>query len=329
VREIVGRYVKQILDDDVPGLAAELAYRFMFATFPFAIFVVALSGFMASWLGIADPGDRIIGAIGNSLPSDLIGPVKAQLDAVLVHTEPQLLSVGALVTLYAAIGGINTLMKAMNRAYDVPETRPLPLRIALAVLLTVLGGVAVVVSFIAIVGGTLASQRLVDGIGLLGVWPALSLLRWPAAFMLLVAAVAALLRYAPNFRTPWRSAATAATAFAVVWLVVTYAFGLYVAHFATYDATYGALGSVIVLMLWFYLTAFVLLCAAELAALLIRLRSPNSPARPDSEARETKTGPGNGPGPGRAASDAVQPAADGSSMRPMKRTVPVSPSRIR
>jgi membrane protein len=281
VREIVGRYVKQILDDDVPGLAAELAYRFMFATFPFAIFVVALSGFMASWLGIADPGDRIIGAIGNSLPSDLIGPVKAQLDAVLVHTEPQLLSVGALVTLYAAIGGINTLMKAMNRAYDVPETRPLPLRIALAVLLTVLGGVAVVVSFIAIVGGTLASQRLVDGIGLLGVWPALSLLRWPAAFMLLVAAVAALLRYAPNFRTPWRSAATAATAFAVVWLVVTYAFGLYVAHFATYDATYGALGSVIVLMLWFYLTAFVLLCAAELAALLIRLRSPNSPARPD------------------------------------------------
>jgi membrane protein len=281
VREIVGRYVKQILDDDVPGLAAELAYRFMFATFPFAIFVVALSGFMASWLGIADPGDRIIGAIGNSLPSDLIGPVKAQLDAVLVHTEPQLLSVGALVTLYAAIGGINTLMKAMNRAYDVPETRPLPLRIALAVLLTVLGGVAVVVSFIAIVGGTLASQRLVDGIGLLGVWPALSLLRWPAAFMLLVAAVAALLRYAPNFRTPWRSAATAATAFAVVWLVVTYAFGLYVAHFATYDATYGALGSVIVLMLWFYLTAFVLLCAAELAALLVRFRSPNSPARPD------------------------------------------------
>jgi membrane protein len=301
----------------------------MFATFPFAIFVVALSGFMASWLGIADPGDRIIGAIGNSLPSDLIGPVKAQLDAVLVHTEPQLLSVGALVTLYAAIGGINTLMKAMNRAYDVPETRPLPLRIALAVLLTVLGGVAVVVSFIAIVGGTLASQRLVDGIGLSGVWPALSLLRWPAAFLLLVAAVAALLRYAPNLRTPWRSAATAATAFAVAWLVVTYAFGLYVAHFATYDATYGALGSVIVLMLWFYLTAFVLLCAAELAALLIRLRSPNSPARPDSEARETKTGPGNGPGPGRAASDAVQPAADGSSMRPMKRTVPVSPSRIR
>jgi membrane protein len=113
------------------------------------------------------------------------------------------------------------------------------------------------------------------------VWPAFSLLRWPAAFLLLVAAVAALLRYAPSFRTQWRWAATAATAFATVWLVVTYSFGLYVAHFARYDATYGALAGVIVLMLWFYLTAFVLLCAAELAALLVRLRSPNSPARPD------------------------------------------------
>jgi membrane protein len=113
------------------------------------------------------------------------------------------------------------------------------------------------------------------------VWPALSLLRWPAAFLLLVAAVAALLRYAPSFRTPWRWAAAAAAAFATVWLVVTYAFGLYVAHFARYDATYGALAGVIVLMLWFYLTAFVLLCAAELAALLVRLHSPNSPATPD------------------------------------------------
>jgi membrane protein len=269
VREIAGRYVKQILDHDVPGLAAELAYRFMFATFPFAIFVVALSGFIASWVGMGDPASRIVGAIGNSLPSDLIGPVRAQLELTLANTEPQLLSVGALVTLFAATGGIGTLMKAMNRAYGVPETRPLILRLILTALLTALGGVAVVVSFVAVVGGTLITQRLIDVIGLGQVWPALSLLRWPIVFVLLVAAVAAVLRYAPNFRTPWRWAAVAATAFAVVWLVVTYGFGLYVARFATYGATYGALAGVIVLMLWFYLTAFVLLCAAELAAQLV------------------------------------------------------------
>ena len=274
MREFVRRYVKAVFDDDVPGLAAELAYRFMFATFPFAIFVVALSGLMASWLGIADPGSQIIGAIGNSLPSDLIGPVKAQLELALADTQPQLLSLGAVVTLYAATGGIDTLMKAMNRAYGVTETRPLLMRIGLAALLTFLGGVAVVFSFVAVVGGTLVTQRLIDTVGLGQVWPVLSLLRWPIAFAVLVAAVAALLRYAPNFRTPWRTAALAAAAFAVVWLAVTYGFGLYVSRFASFGATYGALASVIVLMLWFYLTAFVVLGAAELAALLARPHAP-------------------------------------------------------
>ena len=72
MREIVGRYVKQVLDDDVPGLAAELAYRFMFATFPFAIFVVALSGFMASWLGMANPGGAYeISPVGLFQPGEI------------------------------------------------------------------------------------------------------------------------------------------------------------------------------------------------------------------------------------------------------------------
>jgi membrane protein len=289
VRDFVVRYVKAIVDDDVLGLAAELAYRFMFATFPFAIFVIALSGFIASWLGIADPSIRIIGAIGGSLPADLIGPVKSQLD-VLTHTEPQLLSVGALITVYAATGGINTLMKAMNRAYNVKETRPLVLRWVLAAVLTILGGIAVVLSFVAVVGGTLMTQRVIDHVGLGGIWPTLALLRWPVAFALLVAAVAALLRYAPNFRTPWRFAAIASVVFAAVWLTVTYLFGVYVARFATYDATYGALASVIVLMLWFYLTAFVLLCAAELAALLVRAGPEAAPAPPTAPAPSARAG---------------------------------------
>jgi membrane protein len=266
--------VKRVIDDDVAGVSAELAFRFMFATFPFAIFVVALGGFVASWLGIRDPSNRIIGALGGDLPSDLIGPITSQLQAALVHTHPELLSVGAAVTLYGAVTGMNSLMKAMNRAYGVRETRPLALRLVMASVLTVLGGIAAALSFGAIVGGTLITRRFVDHAGLREVWPWISLVRWPVSFALLVIAVTAVLRFAPVFRTPWRVAALAATAFAAVWLVVTYAFGVYVAQFASYAATYGALAGVIVLMLWFYLTAFVLVCAAELGALLVRLRSP-------------------------------------------------------
>ena len=269
------------MDDDVVGMSAELAYRFMFATFPFAIFLVALSGFIAAWLGIGDPSNRIINTIGSDLPKDLVGPVKAQLEAALAHTQPELLSIGALITLYAAAAGTSSIMKAMNRANGVPESRPFALRVLLAGVLTVLGGLAIVVSFAAIVGVTLTTRRIVDQAGLHEVWPWLALLRWPTSFLLLVLAVAALLRYAPDLRTPWRWALLSATAFAVVWIIATYAFGVYVARFASYDATYGALAGVIVLMLWFYLTSFVLVCAAELAALLVRLRSPELLPKPD------------------------------------------------
>jgi membrane protein len=269
------------MDDDVAGMSAELAYRFMFATFPFVIFVVALGGFISSWLGIRDPSNRIIGALGSDLPADLVGPIQKQLEAALSHTHPELLSVGALVTLYAAATGMSSLMKAMNRAYGVRESRPLALRIVLAAVLTVLGGVAIVISFAVIVGGTLITHRLVDHAGLREIWPWLTLLRWPLAFALLVLGVSAVLRRAPNFRTPWRWAVLAATAFALTWILTTYAFGVYVATFASYDATYGALAGVIVLMLWFYLTSFVLVCAAELAALLVRLNAPQPLAPPD------------------------------------------------
>ncbi len=270
--------MRRVVDDDVAGISAELAYRFMFAAFPFAIFVVALSGFVATWLGIRDPSNRIIGAIGADLPADLVGPVKTQIELALARTHPELLSIGAAVTIYAAGTGMSSLMKAINRAYGIRETRPLARRIVLATVLTMLGGIATAVSFTAIVGGMLVTHRLVDQAGLRDVWPWISLIRWPLSFALLVTAVAALLRFATGFRTPWRWAALAATAFAVVWLVVTYAFGVYVSSFASYDATYGALASVIILMLWFYLTAFLLICAAEMAALLVRLRSPGAPA---------------------------------------------------
>lgn len=279
MREIVRGYVRRVIDDDVAGVSAELAFRFMFATFPFAIFVVALGGFVASWLGIRDPSGRIIGAIGGDLPSDLVGPITAQLTAVLVNTHAELLSVGAVITIYGAAAGMSSLMKAMNRAYGIRETRRLVLRLGMAVALTVMGGIAAAISFAAIVGGTLITHRLVDHAGLHEVWPWIALVRWPVSFALLVIAVAAVLRFAPDFRTPWRWAALAATVFALVWLVVTYAFGIYVAHFASYAATYGALAGVIVLMLWYYLTAFVLVCAAEFGALLVRLRAPQLLAR--------------------------------------------------
>jgi membrane protein len=270
-------YVRQLDRHDTTGLAAELAFRFMFATFPFALFLAALGAFVAPWLGVADPTARIVAALGDSIPSDLVGPVTSQLNKVLADTEPAFLSVGALVTVYSAAGGINALMKAMNRAFGVRETRMLPGRIALGMALTFLGGLGIVISVVAVVGGTLVTRDLADRAGLGGAtWTVLSLLRWPVAFAVLLVAIGALFRYASCVRPTWRWTLAGSATFAVAWLVVTYGFGLYVSRIGNFDATYGALGGIIVLMLWYYLTAIILICAAELTALLAARFNPET-----------------------------------------------------
>jgi membrane protein len=278
---LVKRYFGQLARHDAEGLAAEVAFRFMFATFPFILFVAALGASLAAWLGVVDPTARIISALGSSIPSSVAGPLQTQLDNVLAHTEPALLSVGALVTIYSATGGINALMKAMNRAFGVPETRSLLRRIGLAVALTVLGGLGIVVGVVAVVGGTLVTTDLADRVGLGGIWALLSIARWPLAFVVVVLATMSLFRYASCARPRWRWALGGAATFAMAWLIVTFAFGQYVARFGNFDATYGALGGVIVLMLWYYLTAFILVGSAELVALLAETFDP---AQPEIEA---------------------------------------------
>ena len=266
------------------GLAAELAFRFMFATFPFALFLAALGAFVAGWLGVANPTARIISTLGDSIPANVAGPLNTQLADILDHTQPALLSVGALFTLYSAAGGFNALMKAMNRAFGVTDTRQLPTRIAIDVALTLVGGIGIVFAAAAVVGGTLITTDLAGRAGVGGAtWTALSLLRWPLAFAVLLIAVGSLFRYASCVRPPWRWALVGAAAFAVAWLIVTYGFGVYVARVGGFDATYGALGGVIVLMLWYYLSAILLVCAAELTALLAGTFDPDKLQRSDRE----------------------------------------------
>ena len=104
--------VKQINDDEVPDLAAGLAYRFLFALFPFAIFLAALAGFVAPLLGFGDPTSEIMGSLSDNLPPDVAQQIRPQLEAVLGDTRPGLLTIGAITALWAAQGGIASVQKS-------------------------------------------------------------------------------------------------------------------------------------------------------------------------------------------------------------------------
>ena len=270
----VRRYVKRCLDDDLTGLAAELAFRFLLALFPFGVFVASVGAILAGHGGHGNPTDALARTLLGTLPGGLTGPIATQLHDLAMRARPDLLSIGALGTIYAAGGGLNALMDAMNRAYEVHETRPLLARIAVAVILTVLAGTGVVVAFVALVAGAGIIQQVASQLGLGAVASTLLvLLRWPAMFALLSAAAALVFRLAPNVHTPWRWTLVGGVVFAVGWLVMTAAFALYVGH-SSYGATYGPVAGAVVVMLWFYLTAIVLVAAAELVALLAVEREP-------------------------------------------------------
>jgi membrane protein len=271
------RLVDGVRQHDVSGLSAEIAYRFLFAVFPFGLFVAALGAFVAGLLHVDNPAQLVLNGLGDNLPPDIAASLRPELEHLLNAGQPGVLGLGALLALWAATGGTNALVKGIHRAYGVPEQRPFLLRYAVAVGLTLLAAVCVIASFVTIVGGAFFTEQLANQLGI-GSQALLFLqvVRWPVVFIGLVAAVAILYRYAPSIVVPRRWILVGATVFAAGWLIVTAGLGFYAANFANYGATYGSLGAVIVLMLWFYLTALVLLLGGEVTAALARERSPGA-----------------------------------------------------
>jgi hypothetical protein len=180
---------------------------------------------------------------------------------------------------------------------------------------------------VTVVGGALLTQELANQLGVgKQSWALIQWLRWPIVFALLVLAVAILYRFAPNIQVRWRWIFLGAIAFAVLWILATAAFGFYVATFGNYGATYGALASVIILMLWFYLTAVLLVGGAEVVAVFARVVDPSVIEERQEQIRvdqdDAKTKAARGP-LGRGNADPESPTI------PTKRAlVPVSAPRV-
>lgn len=271
VRRIVVGVVRETLADDVMGLSAELAYRWLLAIFPLAILIAAISGFVAASLDVQDPSEQLLDAAGEALPPEAAATIRPQLASIFESRSGALFSLGLVLAVWAAAGGMRAIIKALNRAYDVQETRPFWLQILLAVVMTLLLGGAIVVSFIGMVAGQVAATDIAAAVGLQ------EATAWIVEYTPYVVTVLAL--GAATWLLYWRAPARQPSAWRALpgvllfvpgWIVATVLFSFYVANFGSYANTYGALGGVIVLMLWFYLTGVILLVGGELNAVIDR-----------------------------------------------------------
>jgi membrane protein len=264
-RDLFHQYVR----DDVAGLAAELAYNFFLALFPFFIFVAALGSLVTSMLAIPDPVEQALDLFGQALPRSAEELIRPQLDEVIRNQSPGLLSLGILGAIWAATGGTLAIMKAMNRAYDVLEERPIWKQYLIAIGLTILAGVFILGAFILFAAGQLLGLGIATRIGLAGPFEAaLPVVYWVGAVVLVMLATAFIYWKAPNARLDFRWITPGAVLFTVFWIAATYLFIVFVSLFGTFSATYGALAGVVVLLLWFYLTGLLLTLGAEVNAVV-------------------------------------------------------------
>jgi membrane protein len=290
VRRVSSGLIRDFRDDDVLGLSAELAYRWLLAIFPLAIMIAALSGLAAQALNVQDPANQLIDAAGKSLPPEAAATIRPQLERILQGRDGALLSLGLVLTIYAASSGMRAIIKGLNRAYDVSETRPMWRQIVIALALTLLLGVAVVVSFVVLVSGQVAASQLAAAVGMAeaAAW-LFELAPFPLAIAALGFAAAFLYWAAPARRLAWRWVLPGVVLFVPGWIAATVGFSFYVANFGSYSDTYGAVGGVIVLLVWFYITALILLLGGELNAVLEREFGPRRASEDESGVRMTET----------------------------------------
>jgi membrane protein len=269
--EIPGRGWKDILvrtraeakQDNVPLLAAGVAFYALLALIPALIALVLLYGI------IADPADvqQQIGDLLGAAPTEVQDLVQTQLESI-ADQRSSALGIGAvaslLFALWSASSGTKQLIGAINAAYDETETRKfIPLR-TLSLLLTV-GAIVFLLATVALIA-FLPSLVKTIGLGSIGHTVA-SIIRWPLLALLFIVALSVLYRFGPDRDDPeWRWASIGAVVATLLWLAGSALFSVYTANFASYGKTYGSLASVIVLMLWLLLTAYAIILGAELNA---------------------------------------------------------------
>ena len=198
----------------------------------------------------------------------MLGFLEAQLRRIANSDHGGILTLGLLGAIWSSSAALVAIVSSLNRAYDIEEARPWWKVRLTAIGLTLALALLVMISFTLIIAGPMIGEQLASSLGLGAAFEwSWKILQWPLAFFLVSTAIGLVYYFAPDAEQDWvwitpRRRLTAT----LLWIVASIGFKVYVAHFADYNATYGAVGGVIMLLLWFYLSGLVILVGAELNA---------------------------------------------------------------
>jgi membrane protein len=271
VADLLKRTVAEVSDDNCIGLSAQLAFYFFLALFPALLFLVALLGYL--------PVDRSLAVILTALapiaPDELLVLLRNQIAELAQTQHGTLLTFGVAGALWSSSAAMVAIIDALNRAYDVTERRPWWKRRIVAAGLTIALAVFIVAALATMMAGPDVVQWFMRAFGsraeLSWLW---GIVRWPVIVLLVVLGIDLVYHFAPNLRRDWAWLTPGSLLATVLWIAGSFAFKLYVANFADFNATHGAIGGVIVILLWFYVSSFSILIGAELNGVIEQARLP-------------------------------------------------------
>jgi membrane protein len=261
--ELARRTMKDSIQDDVAGIAAQLAYYFFLALFPALLFLVAL----ASFFPIYSFTDELMRLVAPVAPAAVVDLLEDQLTSLSDSEDTGLLSIGLLMALWSSSAAMVSVIDAMNRAYDIEDGRAWWKRRLVAIVGTVGLAFFILTSFGLIVAGPWLADFLGRHFGLAPAFTlAWKILQWPVVVLLASTGFGIVYYFAPDAEQEWVWITPGALTATVLWFLVSLAFRFYVVNFGNYDEAYGTLGAIILTLLWFYITGLAMVIGAELNA---------------------------------------------------------------
>ncbi len=287
-RKFAVRLYTVTADSELFGRAAQSAFYFSLAIFPFLLFVISIFGLiLRSADGFKSETYAYIGRVMPGAASEL---VRRTIDEVVSNSSGGKLTIALIVTLWSASAGIDSIRSGLNAVYGLRDSRMwLRTKIQSVLLTGVLSIIFGVVLTIVFYGWNLFEVTL-GKLGFPVASPAiLTVIQWASILLLMLFAFEVIYNLLPDFRRfRWKWVTPGSIAAIALWLILTTGFRVYISYFNSYDRTYGSLGAVIILLLWLYLTALVVMVGGAINTVSHELHDggDDAPDPIDDEVRE-------------------------------------------
>ncbi|WP_444684699.1 YihY/virulence factor BrkB family protein [Alkalicoccus luteus] len=249
---------RRFQDHQLINLGAQCAYFLLLSLFPFLLVVIAFLSYLPF-----RPSDVFLLLQNAYVPPGALEVVESQWNVLTADTQPALLSVGALLTLWTASLALNSIISSLNLAYNTTETRPFLKERGIALLLTIAMFFVIIAALVLQVVGVHIRDWLQLELMLFN----MDLVRWSLTSLMLFAVFMLLYWTGPSRMLRFRDVYIGALTATVGWQVASYFFSAFVSRFADFSATYGTIGAVIALMVWFHLISLILLIGGEINAM--------------------------------------------------------------